>query len=278
MQILGVRIDAIGKNEALQKAVDFLNGNKPRTIFTPNPEMLVKAADDEYFKTVLNSGNLNLCDGFGLWLAIKYQVLSSKYQVLNIKNRRDRHFERIAGVDFMIELCRLASKEGRSVYLLGSGSEDVVRKAARNLQRQFPKLKIVGFDKGPVVNENIKSINNVTVKQSNKGLLINEQKNEKLLIDINGKNPDILFVAFGMGKQEKWIDQNLKKMPGVKIAMGVGGAFDYLSHKVRRAPLLMRKIGLEWLYRVVKQPCRAGRIFNATVKFIWHILWNKKYD
>ena len=83
--------------------------------------------------------------------------------------------------------------------------------------------------------------------------------------------PDILFVAFGMGKQEKWIYENLAKMPSVRIAMGVGGAFDYISGNVSRAPRLLRKFGLEWVYRLFKEPRRIGRIFNATIKFISYV-------
>ena len=93
--------------------------------------------------------------------------------------------------------------------------------------------------------------------------------NEQIINNINNSGADILFVAFGHNKQEKWIYENLAKMPSVKIAMGVGGAFDYISGKIKRAPCWMRKIGLEWMYRLMRQPQRIIRIFNATLKFIW---------
>ena len=79
--------------------------------------------------------------------------------------------------------------------------------------------------------------------------------------------PDILFVAFGHGKQEKWINEYLRDLPSVKIAMGVGGAFDYLSGQTSRAPLWMRKIGLEWLYRLIREPKRLKRIWRAVIIF-----------
>ena len=85
----------------------------------------------------------------------------------------------------------------------------------------------------------------------------------------------VLFVAFGMGKQEKWIYENIEKLPSVKIAMGVGGAFDYISGSVPRAPLLLRTLGLEWAYRLWKQPSRIGRIWNATAVFMWLFLTGK---
>lgn len=245
MYILGIKVDEMDRTEALAKVVGFLNSdNRQYKIFTPNPEMVVKAQKDEYFKKVLNSGDLNLCDGMGLYLVSK--------------------IKRIPGVDFMIEICKIAAEQGRGVYLLGSGNDEIVKKTAKNLQKQFPKLKIIGYDKGPEINEksqlpitNDQSIDNLTIQQ------------------INQSSPEILFVAFGMGKQEKWIFENLAKMPGVKIAIGVGGAFDYIAGKVKRAPCWMRKIGLEWMYRLIQEPRRLGRIFNATIIFTLKVLVGK---
>ena len=103
-------------------------------------------------------------------------------------------------------------------------------------------------------------------------LKIEQVENNKILEKINQANPDIIFVAFGMGKQEKWIVENLPKIPSVKIAMGVGGSFDYLSGVIPRAPLFLRQIGLEWLYRLIRQPQRFWRIFNATFRFIYFFI------
>ena len=228
--------------------MEFLSPNLPgeavaktgHTIFTPNPEFIVKAQKDEYFKKVLNAGDLNLCDGMGL------QIFTG--------------IKRVPGVDFMLEVCKLAAEQNRGVYLLGSGNDEVVKKTAEELQKKFPSLKIVGYDKGPMIDE----------------LRI---KNYELCADciakINEVQPDILFVAFGMGKQEKWIYENLSKMPSVKIAMGVGGSFDFISGKVKRAPLFLRRLGLEWMYRLIQEPRRFGRIFNATAKFTYLVLKSK---
>lgn len=232
--ILGIRVDGLTLDEAKQKAHEFLVSGQHK-IFTPNPEFVVKAQEDEYFKKVLNTGDLNLCDGFGL------QVISG--------------IKRIPGVDFMVELCGIASEQGKSIYLLGSGSDEVIHKTAENLLKKFSNLEIAGFDKGPKIVEN--SDGTILVESS-----------EAVLDKIKQSGAEIIFVAFGMGKQEKWITENLNKLPNVKIAMGVGGAFDYVSGSVNRAPTWMRKIGLEWLYRLLKQPQRFFRIYNATVKFL----------
>ena len=103
-------------------------------------------------------------------------------------------------------------------------------------------------------------------------LEIDFNEENDLLKKINGVRPDILFVAFGMGKQEKWLYENIAQLPSVKIGMGVGGAFDFISGKVKRAPLLMRKIGLEWVYRLWQEPSRIFRIINATATFLFYHL------
>lgn len=234
-EILGVRIDGLSLAEAQQKAREFLPSGQHK-IYTPNPEFLVKAQKDENFKKVLNSSDLNLCDGFGLQMA--------------------SGIKRIPGVDFMIELCEIAAEQGRGVYLLGSGNDEVIHKTAENLLKKFSNLKIAGMDKGPKINENQDGT-------------ISVENNETILEKINQTGAEIIFVAFGMGKQEKWIYENLTKLPNIKIAMGVGGAFDYISGVVKRAPSLIRNLGLEWLYRVIKQPSRLVRIYNATIKFLF---------
>lgn len=256
MKVLDVRVDELSLNDAREKVSEFLLSQHQHTIFTPNPEMLVKAKKDEYFKQVLNAGEMNLCDGMGLWLAMRFK--KSKNQEIK------KSIERVTGVDFMLEICSVAERQGKSVFLLGSGSEEIVRKTGDELKRLFPNLKIAGVDKGPVIEESQKA----RKLESN----VSELENETLINKINSSKPEILFVAFGMGKQEKWIYENLAKMPSIKVAMVVGGAFDYVSGNVPRAPLLLRKIGLEWMYRLIKQPKRFGRIFNATIKFVLLII------
>ncbi|MEK7623123.1 MAG: WecB/TagA/CpsF family glycosyltransferase [Patescibacteria group bacterium] len=238
MQILGVRIDELSRVEALGKVRGFLGRMKQEIIFTPNPEMLVDAQKDQYFRNVLNSGSLNICDGKGIELVSRGRL------------------KRIPGIDFMLDICALTEKEERSIYLLGSNDQMVVERARSELLRQFSKLHIVGSNKG------------VHIVSSLGSLTYEKEENDSILNDIIDTAPDILFVAFGHGKQEKWIYENLKHLPSVKVAMGVGGAFDILSGKIKRAPRLFRMLGLEWLWRLLLQPWRIGRIWKATVIFL----------
>lgn len=241
VEILGIRVDTFDREKALVKIGSFLNSKQQYLVFTPNPEMAVKAASDDIFKQTLNDGSLNICDGIGFVLAAKM---------------KKKKLYRITGVDFMMEICKYAEKMGNSIFLLGSDNEEVIKKAAANLLSNFPDLKIAGCHPG------------IKVEESSVGeLVLNEEENERMIRFINSRSPQILFVAFGMGKQEKWLKENLEKMPSVKIGMGVGGAFDYISGKVPRAPLLMRQFGLEWAYRLWKQPKRLMRMYNATIKF-----------
>ena len=204
--------------------------------------MIVKAQKDENFREVLNKGDLNICDGVGLSLA--------------------SGVKRIPGIDFMLETCQIVSEENKSIFLLGSWSDEVIQKTAEKLQTRFSGLKIVGWDKGEKILEKI-----------NGHLEYDETKNAEIIKKINNSSANMLFVAFGMGKQEKWISENLPKLISVKIAMGVGGAFDYISGTLPRAPRFLRQIGLEWMYRLIHQPGRICRIFNATIKFIYYFLY-----
>ncbi|MBU0545670.1 WecB/TagA/CpsF family glycosyltransferase [Patescibacteria group bacterium] len=263
-EILRIRIDGYDLSKAKQKIGEFLNSAKQFKVFTPNPEMLVKAQKDDYFKKVLNMGDMNICDGFGLWLIFR---LSSRAKVRDAT--AEMAIERITGVDFMLDICKIAEENDKSIFLLGSGKSEVVEKTAEVLKKKFPNLKIVGTNKGPTIREGVQKS---TIDNK---LIIDDLQNYNTIAEINGAEPDILFVAFGMGKQEKWIYENLQKMPSVKIAMGVGGAFDYISGTVKRAPCWMCKIGLEWTYRLLNQPKRFIRIVNATAVFILLTIFDK---
>ncbi|MBD3311748.1 MAG: WecB/TagA/CpsF family glycosyltransferase [Candidatus Magasanikbacteria bacterium] len=250
--VLGVKLDMLTKKEVLLKITSFLDNNKGYKIYTPNPEMLVDAQKDKEFRDILNSSDLNTCDGKGIEFVTKGRI------------------RRIPGVDLMLDICKLAAEREKSVYLLGSGSEDVVEKTKKELIKKFPKLKISGIHPGPKIT--MKQYNNITIQ-----IDLNKEENQQIINNINLTKPDILFVAFGHPKQEKWINQYLKEMPSLKIAMGVGGSFDFISGKVKRAPKWIRTIGLEWLWRLILQPWRIKRIWKATGKFLF-LNYKKLYE
>ena len=242
INILGVLIDNLKKPDVLKITEQFLSDGRQHYIVTANPEMIVAAGKDEKFLEILNKAGLTVPDGFGLILAARFL-------------RRPLP-ERITGVDLMLDICQMAEQKNYSIFLVAakeglSKSEET----AAALNKKFPGLKIGG------------------------AILSEGDSGEKIITEINKTRPDILFVSLrGICRQEKFIAENLNKVPSVKIAMGVGGSFDFITGRIKRAPKLMRKIGLEWLWRLFMQPWRLKRIFTATIKFSWLIIKNgKKY-
>ena len=147
--------------------------------------------------------------------------------------------ERVTGADFMEEFVKLAWETGKSIFLLG-GRNGAAEKTANVLKTTFPNLKISGY--------------------------LEDQSQWQNCAEIF--KADILFVAIGAPKQEVWIYDNLPKLRNIKIAVGVGGAFDFISGKIPRAPKLLREIGLEWMWRLMMEPKkRWKRIFNAIIIF-----------
>lgn len=153
----------------------------------------------------------------------------------------------IAGVDLVEEICGLAAKKGVTVGFLG-GRNGVAVKAADCLKKKYPGLKVVLAEDGPMVDMNG-----------------NETRNEK-----QETTCDILFVAFGQVKQEKWIAKNLPKI-SVKVAMGVGGSFDEISGTIMRIPKWVQCIGLKWLFRLILQPWRIKRQV-VLIEYMWMVL------
>ncbi len=238
--ILGVGVTTAPK----EKISDFIiTGLKKKTkkfyIVTPNPEMLVYASSSSSFKKVLNDATVSLPDGIGV-------LVSGNILKKEVK-------ERIAGVDMMLEIIGRCSKEALSIGLLG-GSRSVAGKTAECLREKYPNLR-VNF-----IGEEWDSIAT--------GLATPHtfpSPNSQLLTP--NLHIDILFVAFGFPKQEEWIAKNLNKIP-VTAAMGVGGSFDFISGKVRRAPKMVRDLGFEWLFRLIIQPWRIKRQMSLP-KFIY---------
>ncbi|MFA5821185.1 MAG: WecB/TagA/CpsF family glycosyltransferase [Candidatus Gracilibacteria bacterium] len=266
IQILNVRFDALTLEQALKQAMNFAKSHKQHYICTPNPEILLEARRNARFLQVLNNSSLNIADGIGTVWAANYltktshyiskvrKFLSWKWHLLKIltspHSLKKPLPERVTGTDLMEAICKECSKfltiNKPKIFLLGA-DEGIAVEAKLKLQTKYPRLKIVGTYSG-------------------------SPKDKEAVKIINSKFPNILFVAFGAPAQELWIANNLKKMPSVHLAIGVGGAFNFFAGTRKRAPDFMRKLGLEWLFRLIQEPTRFQRIYNAVVKFPIRIL------
>lgn len=232
--ILGVKIDNLDFKAVMAEITRFLNKDGLHQIATINPEFVMAAQKDAEFKNILNNVDLAVPDGIGLQWAAKFLRLKIG--------------ERLTGVDLTWEIAKLAAEGGYSIYLLGA-KEGIAAQAAQKLKIVYPNLTIAGVYAG---------------KPDEKGLVS----------QINQTKADILLVAFGAPKQEKFIYENHHKLT-VKLAMGVGGTFDYIAGAATRAPKWIRTLGLEWLYRLICQPRRLGRIITATILFPLAVLRSK---
>ncbi len=234
IDILGVLVDHVDICGALSCLMDFLNEDKGHAVFTPNSEIIMVAHKDAEFCKTLNSGDLIVADGIGVVYASK--ILKAPLP------------ERVAGFDLASKLIESVSDGSRSLYFFG-GKPGVAELAIKNLTAQYPKLSVCGFSDGYF-----------------------DTEKEKLIIeDIKTKKPDILLVCLGAPKQEKWIATHKDEL-GAKILLGVGGSLDVWAGTVERAPEKYQKAGLEWFYRLMKQPSRFFRMlalprFGLTVLF-----------
>lgn len=236
-KILGTKITTASREEVLEYIVKRLLGpSKKFYIVTPNPEILVYATRSSSYQKTLNTAAVSLPDGIGVIAA---------GNILNIGLKG-----RITGTDFMYELCKECAINGLSIGLLG-GTKGVAEKTAKCLREKYPDLRVI-FTGEEWEGRNVDYGLKIMKKDpSMKG----ELNNHKSIIN---NHIDILFVAFGAPKQEDWIAKNLENID-VTCAMGVGGAFDFISEKVIRAPFIVRSIGMEWAYRLISQPWRAKR-------------------
>lgn len=225
MEILGVRIDNVDMNKAVEIAETYLKEDKFHMIFTPNPEMIMSANKDAEFKGILNSAVLNIPDGNGIVWASKQteEVLA----------------ERVAGFDFIHRLFELGKDNNINFYFLGS-KPGIAERARVNLENTYEYIKIVGTHDG----------------------YFDTSEEEKIVEDINDKKTDILLVALGSPKQERFIYKYKDKL-NCKIAIGVGGCFDVISGEVKRAPKIFIKLKLEWLYRCLSDFKRMKRLLTV---------------
>lgn len=241
VNILGINLSELSQTEVLEKIADFLKDGKQHYIVTPNPEIILTAHQDEEFFYVLNQASLSLADGIGLKIAGAFF---------------GENIPRVTGADITIDVLKMASKNKNRVLILnwenGLSQIDDIKTA---INKKFPELI---FD---VIN-------------------ISREKflSEDTINKINLFSPDILFNTLGFPYQEKLMYHNLNKLISVKVTLGIGGSFDFITEKTQRAPKLFREIGLEWFWRLTgafnheNSWQRIKRIYRATFVFLAKVI------
>jgi len=233
LEILGCRLDPIDSNAAAARILTLAREARAAQVVTLGTEMVVYAQHDSRFRTILNDSALSLCDTVGL---------------LAVARRRGAPLrERVTGVELLEHLCAAAAAEAMPIYLLG-GAEGVAEAAGANLKLRFTGLKIAGTHSGYFRDDEIPAI----------------------VRAIAAGGARLLFVGMGSPRQEYWLAQHLHET-GCGAGIGVGGSFDVIAGRVERAPRFVQRLGLEWLYRLVKEPRRWRRQL-ALPRFVWLVL------
>jgi N-acetylglucosaminyldiphosphoundecaprenol N-acetyl-beta-D-mannosaminyltransferase len=240
IQILGVAIDDLTEDEAIDRLASFIAMGGPHQIATVNPEFLMEARGNPAFRAALAAADLATPDGFGLLLVAKWRGTPLR--------------GRVTGVELTGRIAAESARRGWRLFLLGA-APGVALRAATILQAQYPGLMIAGCYAGSP--------------------RIEDESHIRTLIA--AARPDVLLVAYGHPAQELWIARNQPELR-VPVAIGVGGVLDYLAGVVPRAPRWMRRLGLEWLYRLARQPRRWRRILTAVPLFLWASLREGKRD
>jgi exopolysaccharide biosynthesis WecB/TagA/CpsF family protein len=278
--VLGSPIDLLTRAETLDLIARWLKQDQVmKLVVTAYSEFYVRALADPDFRKALNKADLVTPDGVSVLAAVEYEertqgIKNSRNQdhacrQAGLKNSRTQDNvirqiweglkvggkiisgkigETVTGVWLFEELVKMAEKEGKKIFLLG-GWQNVSGRTATMLLKRFPKLKIA-YDEGE---ERVGT---------------DEKKNQQVIDKINQFAPDILFVAYNPVKQEKWLAKYRGQLKA-KVGIGVGGTFDEYAGEFRKAPRWMEKAGLKWLWRVIQEPKRLGRILRAVIIFPW---------
>jgi len=235
LKIMGVRVDNLSRAEIngwIENTLD--NPPERKFVTTLNPEIVLEAHQNKEYREVLNSADLNLCDGFGIkfLFSIKGRKINSRY----------------TGVDLVERVLKLAREKSiTALIIVSKKSLSSPEEIERGIGRKYNFKTRAKYWNG-----------------------------EKFFENEEAKSAEIVFLNFGAPEQENFIFENRSKFPRAKILAGVGGTFDFLSGKMKRAPRWVRRIGLEWLWRLLEEPKRIKRIKNAVIVFPWIFLTHKK--
>ncbi len=222
LPILDIWVDPVDRELAIDRVRGFLEGNKPCCIFAANPEKNFSVPKDPLLYDVFKKAELLIPDGIGIVLAAKLLYGAT--------------LSRVPGVELMMDICHLATEAKKSVFIYGS-REAVNKAAVERLQLKYPNLIVAGRSNGYVP----------------------ESEMPQLIARINDSGADILFLALGSPRQEKWFAAHAPELTQVKVCQGIGGTLDTIAGTVKRAPAIWQKLSIEWLYRLLREPKRVRR-------------------
>lgn len=238
IMILNTKIDVLSVKETIDLVEQYVIAKIPLHLIGVNADKINELNSNERLKQIVNSCGIINADGASV-------VMASKFL-------RKPLPERVAGIDLMLSLVELSEKKGYSVYFLGA-KQEIVEKTARNLKMQYPQLNIVGIHNG----------------------FFGEEDWDKISLELKKKKPDFVFVGITSPLKE-YLVEYFQEDGNKSVFMGVGGSFDVISGMIPRAPIWMQKIGLEWLFRVLKEPRRLfKRYFIGNSLFIMAVIKEK---
>lgn len=237
VDILGIGVDPVTMREVLNRIEKFIEERIPRIVITADASGIVLAQKDPRWRDILLKADLVTPDSYGIiWASRK---LGSPIA------------ERVTGVDLVVELCALSESKGYRLFFLGA-APGVAEKAAEKMKKRFPGIHIAGTHHG----------------------YFSEAEENSIVEKIRVARSDVLFVAMGIPRQEKFIAKHLYEM-AVPVSIGVGGSFDVLSGLTKRAPYLVQKIHLEWLWRLLMNPKKWRKVLTLP-RFAWNVMVSRK--
>ena len=234
VEVLGVGFDNITMEQAVEEGVRLMNTEGAHYVVTPNPEIVETCRQDAEAMDAVRNADMVIADGIGV-------VYGSRILGTPLK-------ERVPGIELAQNLMSRMAESGKTLFLLGS-KPGIAEDAAARLAENYPGLKIVGTHDGYF------------------------KEDEPVVSQIRESGADVVFVCLGAPKQEKWMQKN-GAATGARLLLGLGGCLDVFSGNVQRAPEGFRKLGLEWFYRLIKNPSRLGRMMRLPL-FLVHVIGEK---
>jgi N-acetylglucosaminyldiphosphoundecaprenol N-acetyl-beta-D-mannosaminyltransferase len=237
VEVLGVPIASLTMREAVEQVEEYMEQRTGVLVATANAEMLMRAAQDAELKDILNRAALVVPDGAGTVWAAHYLGYEMP--------------ERVAGYDLAQKLLQRSPAQNHRIFFFGA-APGIAEKAKAKAEQLYPGIQIVGVRNG----------------------FFTEADNQAIVKQIQEAHPDLLLAALGVPKQEKWLAAHLAEL-GVPVSIGVGGTFDVMAGVMKRAPRWVQQAKLEWLFRGMLQPKRAGRLL-ALPRFVLKVMAARK--